>query len=290
MSINIHLLPFVRPSPCPCVGHCGQRVICPGVNLSMTETECLTTEDPQAMLRWLTGGATGLTDPYSDRKLRLFACASARLPGAFSAGLLLPVHGRKPIDVAERLADDDYYLADQRDSESAITLAGVQGLLVLLERNGEYAAREWCGFAGRCADFLARQAALLRDIVGNPFGKPSLVVPPIEVTGGYHHRKRDGLLVSIGEAGKFRHVDTAWLTPDVLSLAQTAYDERGERGLLDPACLPILADALEEAGCPQVVEVPFGTGLLPHPLLDHLRSPGPHVRGCWAVDLILGKE
>jgi hypothetical protein len=42
--------------------------------------------------------------------------------------------------------------------------------------------------------------------------------------------------------------------------------------------LPILADALEDAGCTDA------------DLLGHLRSPGPHVRGCWAVDLVLGKE
>ena len=42
--------------------------------------------------------------------------------------------------------------------------------------------------------------------------------------------------------------------------------------------LAILADALEEAG---------GTK---EAILDHLRAPGPHVRGCWALDLILGKS
>jgi hypothetical protein len=41
--------------------------------------------------------------------------------------------------------------------------------------------------------------------------------------------------------------------------------------------LPILADALEDAGCDSAK------------VLAHLRGEGPHVRGCWAVDLILGK-
>jgi hypothetical protein len=40
----------------------------------------------------------------------------------------------------------------------------------------------------------------------------------------------------------------------------------------------VLADALEDAGCSDAG------------LLGHLRSPGPHVRGCWALDLVLGKE
>jgi hypothetical protein len=62
-------------------------------------------------------------------------------------------------------------------------------------------------------------------------------------------------------------------------LAQAAYDDRElPSGHLDPARLAVLADALEEAGCTNA------------DILSHCRSPGPHVRGCWVVDLILGKE
>jgi hypothetical protein len=94
---------------------------------------------------------------------------------------------------------------------------------------------------------LAVQAALVRDIFGNPFRPVS--------------------------------VDPAWLTPTVVSLVQAAYDERPlPSGELEPARLAVLADALEEAGCTDAE------------ILTHLRSPGPHVRGCWALDLVLGKE
>jgi hypothetical protein len=51
----------------------------------------------------------------------------------------------------------------------------------------------------------------------------------------------------------------------------------GAAGHLDAARLAVLADMLEEAGCPDP------------PLLGHLRGPGPHVRGCFALDAILGK-
>jgi hypothetical protein len=65
----------------------------------------------------------------------------------------------------------------------------------------------------------------------------------------------------------------------VSSLAQAAYDVRLlPSGELDAARLAVLSDALEEAGCTDGA------------LLSHLRGPGPHVRGCWAVDLILGKK
>jgi hypothetical protein len=67
-------------------------------------------------------------------------------------------------------------------------------------------------------------------------------------------------------------VEGGWLTNSgaAKDLAQVIYDERAfDR-------LPHLADALEDAGCTDAE------------LLGHLRSPGPHVRGCWAVDLVLG--
>ncbi len=62
-------------------------------------------------------------------------------------------------------------------------------------------------------------------------------------------------------------------------LAADAYDCQAEPlGHLEHARLAVLSDALEEAGCTDA------------DILSHLRSPGPHVRGCWALDLILGKS
>jgi hypothetical protein len=73
--------------------------------------------------------------------------------------------------------------------------------------------------------------------------------------------------------------DPGWRTADVLNLAQPAYEHRIlPSGHLDNARLAVLADALEDAGCTDTA------------ILKHLRSPGPHVRGCWPVDLILGKS
>jgi hypothetical protein len=64
----------------------------------------------------------------------------------------------------------------------------------------------------------------------------------------------------------------AWRTANVTALAQAIYDERAfDR-------LPSLADALEDAGCDN------------QDILQHCRSGGEHVRGCWVVDLLLGKE
>jgi hypothetical protein len=68
------------------------------------------------------------------------------------------------------------------------------------------------------------------------------------------------------------------LGPEVIGLAEAAYEERLlPSGHLDPVRLAVLADALEAAGCQDAQ------------LLGHLRAPGPHVRGCAAVDAVLGK-
>jgi hypothetical protein len=61
-------------------------------------------------------------------------------------------------------------------------------------------------------------------------------------------------------------------------LAQAAYEERPPHGELDLARLAILCDALEEGGCTD------------HRLLTHLRSPGPHYRGCDALDAVLNRS
>jgi hypothetical protein len=67
-------------------------------------------------------------------------------------------------------------------------------------------------------------------------------------------------------------LDPAWLTSTVKQLATTIYQERAfDR-------LPFLADALEDAGCNK------------DDILKHFRRPGVHVRGCWPLDLVLGKE
>jgi hypothetical protein len=66
-------------------------------------------------------------------------------------------------------------------------------------------------------------------------------------------------------------VSPAMRTATVIALAQTVYQDKAFEQL------PILADAMETTGCGE------------SEIVNHLRQPGPHVRGCWAVDLILGK-
>jgi len=68
-------------------------------------------------------------------------------------------------------------------------------------------------------------------------------------------------------------LDPHWLTPTVLALANQMYESR------DVTMMPILADALQDAGCDN------------DDILNHCRDEKQvHVRGCWVVDLVLGKS
>lgn len=100
------------------------------------------------------------------------------------------------------------------------------------------------------AENVGLHCTLIHDIFGNPF-RP----------------------VTIGPTW------LAWNDRTIPKLAQAIYDERQlPSGHFDAGRLAILADALEEAGCANA------------DILSHCRSPGPHVRGCWVVDLLLGKK
>ena len=102
---------------------------------------------------------------------------------------------------------------------------------------------------------LVAQAHLLRDIFGNPF-RPASFSPD-------------------------------WRTDTAIALARQMYESR------DFGAMPILADALQDAGCDSADILNHCREPGPHIRecwLDHCRGPGPHVRGCWVVDLVLGKE
>jgi hypothetical protein len=232
----------------------------------MTEAEWLACTDPGPMLDLLRGKA-------SERKLRLFACACCRriwhlltdtgrhaveAAEAYAEGMLdaetlqaASCAAHQPVDDAIEAANSSYLGFSLGPALSAADAAfeasnGMDSDITrhLVPLHAARAAQDALGSGGgECA----AQAVLLRDIFGNPF-RPITVSP-------------------------------AWRTPQVVALAQAAYDQREPpAGTLDLARLAVLADALEEAGCDQAN------------LLAHLRGAGPHVRGCWAVDLLLGKE
>jgi hypothetical protein len=219
----------------------------------MTEAEWLACTDPEKMLPLLLEAG--------ERKLRLLTCACLRrlwhlLPGG-------PC--RQAVEVGETWADG---LAGRPDLDAAFDAAVDFGVGLSDDPSLRQAAAE--AVQGAAAVFPDYGAALY-------------------AAGGLAARQRRGneergalaaLVRCVFGPLPFRGVlgDPAWLTPNVLSLAQAAYEHRAlPAGTLNPARLSVLADALEDTGCANP------------DILGHLRGPGPHVRGCWVVDAILGK-
>ena len=219
----------------------------------MTEAEWLACADPRRMLDYLEVYHKAARTKGGRRKLRLLACACCRRLWH----LAKYDKGRRGVEVAERYADglagkEELRIAREVDEPGwdALWSAAQYALKEKPQEATDRMALHYYLLHGVGTDWEGErrgQCGLVRETFGNPF-RPATVKP-------------------------------AWQAPQVVALAQAAYDRRElPAGQLDPTRLAVLADALEEAGCADP------------DLLGHLRGPGPHVRGCWAVDLCLGKE
>jgi hypothetical protein len=240
----------------------------------MTEREWLTGADPGQLLSFLRSNGRA-----TERQLRLFAAGCCRRVWPW----LADERSRQAVEVCEEYADGrvgQKRLSAARRAAFAATKApappGPQrgyraasshaAVVALTACSSPKTSEAWdvaLWTAGSASSLVAHavgddaetderqaQGGLLRDIVGNPF-RPS---PPLDLS----------LLT--------------WNAGLLPRLAREVYEERLlPQGTLDPARLAVLADALEEAGY-QGPE-----------LLGHLRGVGPHVRGCFALDLVLGK-
>jgi hypothetical protein len=215
----------------------------------MTEAEWLVSDDPEAML-------AVVRDTVNDRKTRLLGCAYVRWVWSL-CGEVPP----RTIGIAEEYADGTTSKGALRRARKA-----VQGEREALEATGAGMRPRWGAYwlletvatLGAYSSVVAELrrltsdvlkveesewsslSGLLRDIFGNPFRPVTL--------------------------------DPNWRTSTVVALAAQMYDSR------DFSAMPILADALQDAGCDSAA------------ILEHCRGSGPHVRGCWVVDLVLGKS
>jgi hypothetical protein len=228
----------------------------------VTEAEWMACTEPQPMLEFLRG-------KVSDRKLRLFACACCRRYWRLPED----EHSRTAVEVAERYVDgqattddllhacayadgcagDDYInRAFACASEREASVGAIQVSTFLVEAAS---AEVMAAVADDTDDYLAASDAACR-------------------IAYVAERSLQCRLIRDVCGDPFRHVTVApsWPTPALVELAQNIYDQRAfDR-------MPKLADALERAGCDNAE------------VLAHCRQPGEHVRGCWVVDLILGKE
>jgi hypothetical protein len=239
----------------------------------MTEAEWLACTGPDPMLEWLRDAGRA-----SDRNVRLFAAACCRrvlgLLTAPSASAWLAVCEDSTGGEAAHQAWERA-VADVREAEYQAWCCGFvpnpEGQRVWgVDRPVILMIEE--ALHGEAVTELGVEAVLhASGTLGTPRGE--------EVEGGERAAQSRLLRCIFGNPFRPVALAPAWLTPDVVSLAQAAYDNRTlPAGTLEPERLSLLADALEDAGCDNA------------DLLAHLRAPGPHVRGCWPLDLLLGKE
>ncbi len=230
----------------------------------MTEAEWPTCENSTEMLR-------SLGTEVSDRKLRLFACHCCRSHW----NLLTDERSRLAVEMAELWVNDlitdteleavesaaeqaknDILVAHKESDPSVRELYSSAARAVnLIATIGEFGSERCIVVAGDCRMVAYRQSfdsehpedydislcQIIRDIFGNPFC-PVAFSPD-------------------------------WRTETAVALAHTMYESR------DFSAMPILADALQDAGCDN------------EDILAHCRDANqPHVRGCWVVDLVLNKS
>ena len=222
----------------------------------MTEEEWLTATDPTPMLEFLRDGE-------DDRRLRLFAVSCCQkiwhllgddrskravtVAEMFAEGKATFQKLSDAFDEGEEATDELFRKNDVVGCNSAAAAActsggGGEGWKVPVAHVVSNALSAWKDATGHSDEALRGELVrLLRDIFGNPFR-------PVTV-------------------------DPDWLTTDVAALARGIYDER----VFDR--MPILADALQDAGCDN------------DDILNHCRDASQvHVRGCWVIDLLTGRE
>ncbi|HEX4794274.1 MAG TPA: hypothetical protein VH370_10810 [Humisphaera sp.] len=251
-------------------------------DIAMTEQDWLHVDDLEAMLRHLSGRV-------SERKYRLTECAFHRR----FWHLLADERSRRAVEVAERYADR-FASADELAAAQADADVAFEKILGACFTDGTPRRPYWGG-AVSAAQHAARSMYDLHGIfpsigIDHPkrFGNMvnliwnSTAAHPIgdgsSDTAGHTAIKTEQsaeirLLHDLfGNPFSPANLDAAWLTPAITSLAQTIYDQRSfER-------LPELANELELAACEN------------RDIIEHCRGLGPHVRGCWVIDLLLGNK
>jgi hypothetical protein len=258
----------------------------------MTEQEWLTAADPEPMLDFLRGRAT-------DWKLRLFGweclrCTWPLLDAKWKRMVNNPwwrrmrfspveiewarTHAdlvRKGVELAEEVADG---LADQSELEALFTSPEVASWDAHAANEPSFAEDCFTGYTGADAARMAKACAYRARYVAkynSPASYPVVARSRRESLVD-HDRERaaqcDRLRDVVGNPYRSVIFSPSWRTDTAVLLARRMYGAR------DFFALPILADALQDAGCDN------------EEILTHCRGSGPHVRGCWVVDQVLGKE
>jgi hypothetical protein len=235
----------------------------------MTEAEWLTCSEPEPMLEFLHGKP-------GDRKLRLFSCACCRRIWA----LLKDERSRNAVETAERYVDG---IAEERERHAAEYAAGRASDDA---ETNQYLADAIAATSSTDAalgtlllDEVAKDAKITASharfaslfAAGHVWGAP-INDALAAVTMKEKQAQSDLLRDIIGNPFHLVTIDCLLLNPAVVQFAQSIYKNGSFGQML------LLADTLEVAGCTNTE------------VIEHCRGPGPHVRGCWVLDLLLGKE
>lgn len=224
----------------------------------MTEAEWhAENREPQHMVNFLMDAAFGRTKS-GRRKFRLFACECCR-----EAWTAIPDQRLKHLCVVAESVADGLLPASELEP-------GRHALAPLQSDSGPYgkspsSVRVAVDMVFAAAYPTATAAAFHMTATQQP------------LAGAYptdkaNQRMCDMIRCIFGYRSNLQPFSRKWRTSTTIALAAAIYTDRAfDR-------LPILADALQEAGCEDAA------------ILDHCRGPGPHVRGCWVVDLVLGKS
>jgi hypothetical protein len=221
----------------------------------MTEKEWLECEDPYELLRSLSRDSTlTISALPSHRQLRLFAVSCAKLLAAeFVDG-----RTRIAIEYAEQSVD-------RNQMEAARLLREIRSMCST--ENGSDSIEEFLALVMGDIDALHAASETAR-IADRWMTQDNANHPRTQKT-----KLRDQFRDIFGNPFPSRRFNPNWRTSTAVGLAQTMYDARHFNSM------PILADALQDAGCEDAA------------ILDHCRDAnGVHVRGCWVVDLVLGKS
>jgi len=241
----------------------------------MTEAEWLACTDPAPMLAFLRG-------KISERKFRLFACACCRRIWHLLPGEQL----RRAVEVSERYADGRATAAERKTARAAAMQSHTDASacldLPLLSRKGLLVG----GWGKQAVSFAASRRGsadavyCCRMAIGaracaEEFPSPTRLADWHAARAAQFPEFADTLRDIVWNPFRLQTLDAdclRWSMGTVPAIAQHVYKDNSFHDL------PILADSLEDAGCADAE------------LVAHCRRLGGHVRGCWAVDLLLGQS
>ncbi len=234
----------------------------------MTEVDWLAGADPAAMLAYLDG-------KVSLRKVRLFACACVR---RYWGSMPYPTQ-RNAVETAERFADElasdfDLQQARERGEQEQAQYGGGP----MFEAFAYEAATACCGeeameAARNTCELLRRQA--VREAASGLLPTENEAHVNAEASAGECRAQAELLRELFGNPLRpcpLRPEWLAWGNGAAVAIARAVYEEGRHTDL------PYLADALLDAGCTHEA------------ILRHCHVPSGHVRGCWVVDAVLGRE